>query len=218
MSTPNHAEIVNQVFARGGWTLSSKEGAGAFCEAVVSALHAVDPEWGHLKKSGAQNQFNGHAVDAALYRATGNTADFIYAAGDADARPSWGVNEDDHYPASSWVAPAPPAPGVDQFRLDLEALYATHHREPPSLAIIELHRTNPGGLAAIEAQLTLDDPVVVPPVDPPDPAPGLDLRAAVLALTTQVALLRKEASAEQTGTLTTLAGQPIARFTIAARK
>jgi hypothetical protein len=44
--------------------LTTKEGCGRFTEACCAALHAVNPLWGHIKKSGAQNQFNGHAVDA----------------------------------------------------------------------------------------------------------------------------------------------------------
>lgn len=42
----------------------TEEGCGRFTEACCAALHEINPQWGHIKKVGAQNQFNGHAVDA----------------------------------------------------------------------------------------------------------------------------------------------------------
>lgn len=62
------------------------------------------------------------------------------------------------------VPPVPPTPqpGVDQFAIDLIALYLRHKRDVPSPEIIALHRTNPGGLAAIDQQLTADDPPEAP--------------------------------------------------------
>lgn len=50
---------------------------------------------------------------------------------------------------------------LDQFAIDLIALYLKHKREPPTPDIIAVHRTNTGGLAAIDAQLTADDPAPV---------------------------------------------------------
>jgi hypothetical protein len=56
--------IINAIFASRAHNLATKEGCGRFTEACCAALHAVNPKWGHIKKTGAQNQFNGHAVDA----------------------------------------------------------------------------------------------------------------------------------------------------------
>lgn len=58
--------------------------------------------------------------------------------------------------------PLPAGPMYDEFRLLLEILYARHGRSRPSEEIVALHRTNPGGLDAIDAQLTLDDPPASP--------------------------------------------------------
>lgn len=45
--------------------LTTVRGAGEWVEYVVSQL---GPEWGHITKSGGQNQWNGHAVDAIMYK------------------------------------------------------------------------------------------------------------------------------------------------------
>lgn len=59
------AEIIEQVWATGQYELETKEGCGTFTEGVCLALYRCNsPAWGHIRKSGAQNQWNGHAVDA----------------------------------------------------------------------------------------------------------------------------------------------------------
>lgn len=58
-------EIINAVYLNGAYDLSTKEGCGKLVEDSVITLHKIhSPSWGHVKKSGAQNQYNGHAVDA----------------------------------------------------------------------------------------------------------------------------------------------------------
>lgn len=57
--------IITRIYNEGDFDLSSKDGCGEFTEAACEALHnQSSAKWGHLKKSGAQNQYNGHAVDA----------------------------------------------------------------------------------------------------------------------------------------------------------
>ncbi len=60
-------QIVLATYATGGFDLSTKTGCGKFTEACCTNLHVQNSQqWGHIKKSGAQNQFNGHAVDAIM--------------------------------------------------------------------------------------------------------------------------------------------------------
>jgi hypothetical protein len=103
MSVPNHFSVVQQVFAAGSWRLDTREGCGEFTEAVVSALHAVDPNWGHFRKRPGQEQWNGHAVDAACYR-LGSGVDFIASSQSPTARINWLVYPDAP-PSPDWYAP-----------------------------------------------------------------------------------------------------------------
>lgn len=67
-------EIVQQVYEKTNPNLATKEGCGKFTEDVCTALHDFNSQWwGHIKKTGAQNQYNGHAVDAIML-ATGEGA------------------------------------------------------------------------------------------------------------------------------------------------
>lgn len=53
------------VHAEGDFDLSTHDGCGAYTEACALALsEQCDPLWGHVRKTGGQNQYNGHAVDA----------------------------------------------------------------------------------------------------------------------------------------------------------
>jgi len=59
----NPLDLINQVYANR--PLLTKEQCGKFTEDCCTALHETfSDKYGHLKKSGAQNQYNGHAVDA----------------------------------------------------------------------------------------------------------------------------------------------------------
>lgn len=61
--------IINRVYASKQWDLSTKEGSGLFTEACCTELHNVhSSSWGHVKKHGQQNQYNGHAVDAIMLK------------------------------------------------------------------------------------------------------------------------------------------------------
>lgn len=58
-------DIINEVFNEHQFNLATKDGCGKFTEECCKRLHERNsPQWGHLRKSGAQNQYNGHAVDA----------------------------------------------------------------------------------------------------------------------------------------------------------
>lgn len=101
-------EIVNSVYARGGFDLSTKEGCGVFTEAVVIELRQHDADWGHIRKSGAQNhvvdpQGNWHAVDALMHRNDGAVFDIVSDSESVNARPSWQTKGT--APVSLWYAP-----------------------------------------------------------------------------------------------------------------
>jgi hypothetical protein len=83
--------IINEVFATGQHSLATKEGCGRFTEACCAALHEINALWGHIRKVGAQNQFNGHAVDAIqLLAGEGNGIfDIIFNSESPNAEPSF---------------------------------------------------------------------------------------------------------------------------------
>lgn len=117
MSTPNHRHVVEQV-ARDFPELlrrNTREDAGEFTERAVLALAAVDPGWGHIRKSPGQTQHNGHAEDAVLYRPTMEAVDILSMAGarslaadHADfgkpAKVDWSVVDSG---GQAWMAPIP---------------------------------------------------------------------------------------------------------------
>lgn len=85
-------EIINQVWATGDHELETKEGCGLFVEACCTALHDSLPDlWGHIRKTGAQNQWNGHAVDAVqcLTGADMGIWDIIHDSESANATPEY---------------------------------------------------------------------------------------------------------------------------------
>ncbi len=77
-------QIIQGVQAKNKFDLSTKEGCGQLVEASVKELHERhSPNWGHIRKTGAQNQYNGHAVDAlqllvSVLTSNGNTEQGIY--------------------------------------------------------------------------------------------------------------------------------------------
>jgi hypothetical protein len=100
--------IIKQVYATGLYDLRTKEGCGKFTEACCTALHEkLSASYGHLRKSGAQNQYNGHAVDA-LQRLVpmleSGVFDIIQSSESPEAKPAYnkaGDSEPDkwYYPA-----------------------------------------------------------------------------------------------------------------------
>lgn len=87
---PDRRALVERVFAQGNFNLQTKQGCGEFTEACLVALDAADPgEWKHLKKSGGQNQWKGHAVDGGVHAPTGYFVDMIGSSESPDAEPTW---------------------------------------------------------------------------------------------------------------------------------
>lgn len=126
MPVPDHRHVPRKLFDTGLFNLTVHDGLGAYVDAVVAALHALDWRWGHLRKSSAQTQIHGHAEDAALYLHTdlgqSQAVDFVGGAGGPNPQPAWQVDAP-RYSVSDWLDPTmhepnecapvpPPAAGV----------------------------------------------------------------------------------------------------------
>lgn len=83
------------VFEAGEYDLATKEGCGLYTEDCCAALFTDHwYTWGHIKKDPAQNQYNGHAVDALqLLTPAGATEagiyDIIWSTESPEAKPAW---------------------------------------------------------------------------------------------------------------------------------
>lgn len=118
---PNESALVKKLYDTGVFDLRTDEGQGAFTDAVVSALHAKDERWGHLKKNASQTHVHGHGEDAALYLSDRDgescAVDFIGGAGGPNPQPAWNVDSP-RYSKKDWRDPfdhgyeqtPPPAP------------------------------------------------------------------------------------------------------------
>lgn len=107
MSVPDMFAVVDALYRTGQFDLRTHEGQGALVDACVSAFHAKDPKWGHLKKRRGQTAVHGHGEDAALYKhgdGTATAVDFIAGAGGPDPRPRWGVDAFP-YTDADWLDP-----------------------------------------------------------------------------------------------------------------
>jgi len=63
----NAFQIIQYVYNSTTPNLATKQGCGLFVEDCCDELHAkMNLGWGHIRKDPAQNQFNGHAVDAIM--------------------------------------------------------------------------------------------------------------------------------------------------------
>jgi hypothetical protein len=129
MPVPDMRHVPQKLFDTGLFDLRTHEGQGAFVDAVISALHALDEHWGHLKKNPGQTDVHGHAEDAALYLSdeTGQSqsVDFVGGAGGPNPRPAWQVDAP-RYSKKDWLDPTkhgtnpalpppPPPPPLPQF-------------------------------------------------------------------------------------------------------
>jgi hypothetical protein len=87
--------ICQAVYEQGTYDLATKEGCGVYTEDCCRSLFVQQSYWwGHIKKDPAQNQWNGHAVDAIqLMQQAGGTEpgiyDIIWSTESPDAAPAW---------------------------------------------------------------------------------------------------------------------------------
>jgi hypothetical protein len=95
---PDHSgkppdQIVMDVYNDTHPNLTTKEGCGKFTEDVCTALHNDSSRaWGHVTKTGGQNQWNGHAVDAVMLLGNipgcqAGTYDIIFSSESWEAKP-----------------------------------------------------------------------------------------------------------------------------------
>lgn len=90
-TAPNMFSILESVYNSQTWRLDEAyedelDGRGAFTEAAVTAMHDQDARFGHIQKNPGQNQYNGHAVDALVFKnddgTTGEIFDIVTGSGD----------------------------------------------------------------------------------------------------------------------------------------
>lgn len=124
--TPDHRQIVEQVHAEFPDLLRTNtiESCGRFTRRCAARLHEHDANWGLLTKGPGQTQYEGHAVDAVIYKATGQVVDIIAGAHNPSqpGRPAWSLVGRD--PSNLWAPPGgvtpeprspdpPPEPGPE---------------------------------------------------------------------------------------------------------
>jgi len=103
-------DIIMGVYHSAVYDLTTKEGCGIFTQDCCTKLHQLhSPTWGHIRKTGAQNQYNGHAVDAiqilmSLSNCAAGIYDIIVDSEASGARP--GFNRTDNANQSLWFYPA----------------------------------------------------------------------------------------------------------------
>lgn len=108
MSVPDHRHVPKKLFDTGLFDLKTEDGHGAFTDACVAALHALDARWGHLKKTGSQSHIHHHGEDSALYLSDtpgqSQAVDFIGGAGGPNPQPGWIVDAP-RYSEGDWRDP-----------------------------------------------------------------------------------------------------------------
>jgi len=110
MNVPYEMDTVNAINAQYPHLLQTNSGetCGEFTERVVVELAKKDDKWGHVGKRPGQNQYNGHAIDAVMYRSDDipdNVVDIINSSGDGvPTTPSWGEKGAFGQP---WMPPIP---------------------------------------------------------------------------------------------------------------
>ena len=82
-TAPNMFSVLESVNASRPWRLAEAyedeaDGRGAFVEAAVTAMHDTDARFGHIQKNPGQNQYNGHAVDALVFKNDDGTTGEIF--------------------------------------------------------------------------------------------------------------------------------------------
>jgi hypothetical protein len=93
---PDMTYIMERVLASGNWNLQeynedAPNGRGKFTEVSVTAMHDVDARFGHVSKSGSQNQYNGHAVDALCFKRDDGVMAEIYDIVSGQGSIGWGL-------------------------------------------------------------------------------------------------------------------------------
>ena len=169
MSAPNHSSVLAGLDAR--FNLSTHDGAGQYTEAAAWVLSQRDRNWGHIAKSGAQKQYNGHGLDAVMYRITGDVIDLIInAGGPGVASPSWQEKEptdtslwrpafDPGTPDPSPPPPPPPPPLPPPDVKPLESKIVELQS-----AVARLHALVEHLSAIVQARVDNPPPITIPPI------------------------------------------------------
>lgn len=109
VSTPNFINIIRDTDREHPELLqdNTHETAGLFTEWAAWDLHQADAGFGLLSKSPGENSYNGHAVDAVIYKPTQQVIDIISQSGTGDSTSvSW--QEQPKRPNNNWLQPFEP--------------------------------------------------------------------------------------------------------------
>jgi hypothetical protein len=112
---------------------NTAESCGEFTERVVLALHAADPNWGHVGKRPGQTQHNGHAVDAVMYKTVPDKAIDIIGGAENHPTPGTPAWMEVTSGGQPWMAPVPvgdtppdpepdPPPSGDDWKQEAQAI------------------------------------------------------------------------------------------------
>lgn len=111
---PDHFQAVRDEYRRYAWDLTTTEGTCAFKSSVAYVLSQRDPAFGELRKRPGQHQCpDGTAVDAVLYRTTGQVIDIVTRSETPQAGIAWQVDIP-RYTDVDWVPAAPLLPAPPQ--------------------------------------------------------------------------------------------------------
>lgn len=174
MSVPNYKAEVVKLYNEGDYDLTTKEGSGLFTRDVAAYLHDLDADFGELLKSRGRTHVidplgRRVAVDAVLYKKTGQSVDVIGSSASPKAKPAWTVDKP-RYGEKDWAWPAgsapkpepPPAPTpepkpdlvterLDSFEAVLRALIRAVEDDRQLLAALD------GRLKGIDERLTAEE-------------------------------------------------------------
>jgi hypothetical protein len=103
-------QFVQRIYDNGDYDLTTKAGCGDFTRDVAEKLYEEDPNFGELLKSSGRTHVVDRlgrrvAVDAGLYKATGQSVDVIGSSASPNAKPAWTVDKP-RYKDKDWAKPA----------------------------------------------------------------------------------------------------------------
>jgi hypothetical protein len=106
----SYKAVVQTIFNKGQYDLTSKEGCGRFTRQVAYELHKLDAGFGELLKSSGRTHVIDRlgrrvAVDAVLYKPTGQSVDIVGSSASPKAKPAW-TEDKPRYKDSDWAEPA----------------------------------------------------------------------------------------------------------------
>lgn len=103
-------DFVQKIYDEGHYDLTTKGGSGDFTRDVAVRLYELDDNFGELLKSSGRTHVVDSlgrrvAVDAVLYKETGQSIDIIGSSASPKAKPAWTIDKP-RYDDDDWAKPA----------------------------------------------------------------------------------------------------------------